>query len=47
MPYTSYLSTNTYHAAPTTDKEIASPTPIKAHMYGEVDKKNLKVYFEN
>lgn len=31
----------TYQAAPTTDREIASPIPREAHMKGDVSSKNL------
>jgi hypothetical protein len=36
------LEETTYKAAPTTDKDTASPIPIDAHMYGDVSPKNLK-----
>lgn len=35
----------TYHAAPTTDSDIHKPTPIEAHIYGDVSDKNLKADF--
>ena len=31
----------THQAAPTTDKEMARPLPIPAHMNGEVPVRNL------
>lgn len=33
----------TYHAAPTTDKEMARPIPRSAHINGDVDSKNLQI----
>ena len=30
-----------YHAAPTTDRDMASPVPVIAHMYGDVESRNL------
>ena len=33
----------TYHAAPTTDKEMARPIPRSAHINGDVASKNLQI----
>ena len=35
--------TSSYHAAPTTDNEMERPTPIEAHMYGDVCPRNLEL----
>ena len=37
------LDSTTYHAAPTTDREIEIPTPRHAHIYGEVSPRNLSI----
>lgn len=34
----------TYQAAPTTESEIANPTPVHAHMYGVMLVSNLKTF---
>lgn len=41
MLITSGSKQRTYQAAPTTDREIASPIPREAHMKGDVSSKNL------
>lgn len=41
QPLPSSHSSNTHHAAPTTDREIARPMPRFDHMKGEVSVKNL------
>uniref|UniRef100_A0A481CU22 V-type proton ATPase 21 kDa proteolipid subunit n=1 Tax=Sus scrofa TaxID=9823 RepID=A0A481CU22_PIG len=40
QPLPSSHSSNTHHAAPTTDREIARPMPRFDHMKGEVSVKN-------
>lgn len=35
------IVSETYQAAPTTDRDMARPTPVQAHMYGEMFVSNL------
>ena len=37
----------THQAAPTTDREMARPTPKLDHMYGVISSKNLQKIINN